>query len=482
MSEHPREITLELYVLGSETLTAEDRDAIHRHLDHCAGCDALAASMEKFYGDLRAELGNYSDNLPVLSPDELPIRTRQSIGPRGTHPPAGREVDPRFPFRVARWIVRNPVIATAGAFAGVMFASVLLLLFIPKDATAPRDLNPVELRAQGVMLQATNRYGEQLAEIEVSRDVGESYRNRPEIFEKITGLIDADGDGTNDILWVERWTGDQKVTQRIHCVALNPVRPLWTHEVDRELDYIHKPDANVVPYSITQVRAGDFDRDGRPEIYALLTSGSFSNQLLKLNAADGSETGCYVHTGGLNVLEFFDVDGDSIQEIILGGTNNSWSEATIAILDPRRVGGQSVHSRPYALRNSVPANEKAYIRIPRTIIGMYNPRNTRNFIEAVLPNPQRNVIQVGVKDDSEESRASITYYITFRTDFSVLGIDRGDVYTLVADSLYRTGKIPTPVDQAYFTNYARTISWWDGERWVQKPSWNKIALQTRDPA
>jgi hypothetical protein len=332
------------------------------------------------------------------------------------------------------------------------------------------------------MLQATNKYGDQVGEIEVTRELGESYRNNPEAFERITGLIDADGDGHDDIVWVERWTGDQKVDQRIHCVALNPVRTLWTHELRRELDYLLKTDANVIPYTITQVRLGDFDRDGRPEIYALLTSGTFSNQLLKLDAADGREMGCYVHTGGLNVIEFSDVDGDSIQEILLGGTNNSWSEATIAILDPRRVGGQSVHSEPYALRNSVPANEKAYIRIPRTIVGVHNPRNTRNFIEAILPNPQQNVLRVGVKDDSEESRTAITYYLTFRPDLSVLGVDRGDVYALVADSLHRAGKLPRQTDREYFADYVRELSWWDGEAWVHDPTWNKNAIRPRRPA
>jgi predicted anti-sigma-YlaC factor YlaD len=62
MNDHPRESTLELFVLGSKTLTDADRDAIGRHLDRCAGCRALADRMGEFYSDLRAEVGNINQS------------------------------------------------------------------------------------------------------------------------------------------------------------------------------------------------------------------------------------------------------------------------------------------------------------------------------------------------------------------------------------------------------------------------------------
>jgi predicted anti-sigma-YlaC factor YlaD len=62
MNEHPRDTTLEYFVLGSKTLTDADRDAIGRHLERCPGCRALADTMAEFYCDLRNELGNFNQS------------------------------------------------------------------------------------------------------------------------------------------------------------------------------------------------------------------------------------------------------------------------------------------------------------------------------------------------------------------------------------------------------------------------------------
>jgi hypothetical protein len=86
MNDHPRETTLELFVLGSESLTDPDRDDIGRHLEVCAGCRALVETMREFYASLRSDLGTIGGDFSFLSPEAPSAEAHPSSRARNPMP------------------------------------------------------------------------------------------------------------------------------------------------------------------------------------------------------------------------------------------------------------------------------------------------------------------------------------------------------------------------------------------------------------
>ncbi len=55
----------------------------------------------------------------------------------------------------------------------------------------------------------------------------------------------------------------------------------------------------------------------------------------------GRVLGEHWHSGHLLAVETADLNGNGEEEIILAGVNNGYRQATLVVLDPRRVGGAS---------------------------------------------------------------------------------------------------------------------------------------------
>jgi hypothetical protein len=84
----------------------------------------------------------------------------------------------------------------------------------------------------------------------------------------------------------------------------------------------------------------------------------------------GEVQGEYWHSGHLPELNVADVDGDGRQEILLAGVNDGYRQATLIVLDPKRVSGASVQRSEDTsqLQGFAPAAEKARLLFPRSCI------------------------------------------------------------------------------------------------------------------
>jgi hypothetical protein len=470
--DHPREMTLELYVLGSESMGEDEREGIARHLERCAGCREIAGRMEEYYAELRKDLAKFDDTLPVLSPDELPVKSAPLPGRRAGDRPAVHEVDTRLPFRVARWITRHPIAASAGTLFSFGLIAGLLFLALPEREREVTDINPTGFTMSGRMIVLRNNFGQEVGTIEGTDMLATVNANDPAKLPDLIQFVDADGDGVNEVVWYEATDGTQGWHRAIRCESLRPGMISWQHKIGGTDDYPGHPEAGGAIFSVQQLTAGDFDGTGGPELYALLPSGSFPAQIIKLDAARGGEIGRYRHVGGLATMRFVDIDGDTVPEIIAGGTNNSFGEAVVAILDPREISGQSPYRGDYGAAGVLPADEKAYIRFPRTIAGLADRSSVRNTIREINVDPANRNIRVSVIDNTDGVYGNADYHVNMGFDLSIGAIERGDGYNLYTDSLIASGSLSFRPDGGYFGEYRKTISWWDGAQWVHHPTWN----------
>lgn len=96
---------------------------------------------------------------------------------------------------------------------------------------------------------------------------------------------------------------------------------------------------------------------------------SYPNQFVVLSSA-GSVLGEYWHSGHLTRLDVADFDGDGREEIMLGGFNSGYRQATLILLDPAKLAPAAARpdGDPHTMRGFGPAREKQRVMFPRTCL------------------------------------------------------------------------------------------------------------------
>jgi hypothetical protein len=124
--------------------------------------------------------------------------------------------------------------------------------------------------------------------------------------------------------------------------------------------------------------------------------------------------------------------------------------------------------------------EKYYLSVPRSIVG-------KAYLEYEITkwNTARDLqIQKQFKkfkvfiDDCYTNAWHATFAAYFDFNMKPVDFSTGDGYDWLADSLYNAGKIDKIPDYKYFINdYAKTIKYWNGDKFVNKPTMNKRYLE-----
>ena len=230
---------------------------------------------------------------------------------------------------------------------------------------------------------------------------------------------------------------------------------------------------------------GDFDADGKPEVFVQANHDYFPSLVLKLNAIDGVELGHYVHIGALLQMKFADLDGDGISEIVLCGVNNAYRQACLVVLDSRFIGGHSPLKGDYELAGYPPGLERAYVLIPKTVVGKVFQYETKfNTARWLVIEKDSRRFHVVIREEFVEKTTfynldgvELSYYFNFGLAPESIGTT--DVYDLMAEKLFADGRIPTLPNYEYFESHKKTLLYWDGEAWQNHVALNKNYLEVK---
>ncbi|MDP2208317.1 MAG: hypothetical protein Q8K98_06040 [Bacteroidota bacterium] len=372
------------------------------------------------------------------------------------------------------WKLRRPIAA---------MVIVTLLLVIGKMLYGPIDKNPVTYTADGETLFLKNMYGEIVDKIFIGNFTVENINNniRDGLSNKIVSLIDINRDKINEVIYTQAYRDTRNNIVQIFCKDIIKDSILWSVNVERKLKFPYHPYVNSYLFHVGNISAGDYDNDGRPEIYINACHFSyFPGLLMKLDALSGEKLAEYINIGQFQPMEFADIDSDGVSEVILAGVNNSYDMAAVAILDTRFIEGHSPISKNYDIEEFKPGLEKAYLLIPRTIVGNYfrNEYRHNNTQNIDIKNSEKMIV-IGIADcplpSNNKKRAA--YFVQLNFDLSVKDIGTGNVYDILARQLYAEGKITRPVDYKYFDEYKKEILYWDGDKFVKYPTLNKRYLE-----
>lgn len=357
---------------------------------------------------------------------------------------------------------------------------VSLLLIIGKMWYGPIDKNPVVYVADGEMLTLKNKYGEVVDEIKLGTNTIKHYTNIIKWFpdNDLVSFIDLDNDGFNEVVFAQMFQDGSSI---VYCKSLKLNQYLWEFELKRKLSFPRKSDIQSDLFFPLKIAAGDFDNDGNPEIIILSGhNGYFPCILFKLDAKTGKELGNYLHIGTLNTFKICDIDNNGIPEILLTGISNAFDIAVFTVLDPRLIFGRSPLTKDYVVEEYEPAAEKAYIAIPRTIVGNYYSNiNRSNNGKGINIDQPKHTIRIFITDyvPPHELDHTVDLSAFFGFDLKIKSFGTHDLYDLLSRKLFKEGKISQETNIEYFEEFKKEILYWDGDKFVNYPTLNKRYLE-----
>jgi hypothetical protein len=345
----------------------------------------------------------------------------------------------------------------------ILTALVLTIAALMSDR--PRDGNAVSLTASGELLLARNRAGEVVDTLFVGAATAAAVAGQ----ERIAVCADVDGDGRNEVLWGE--ATDDPSASDICCRGLRGDGPSWKVPLKRHLDYPGQP-IKSDGFAVRLLSVADLEHDGTPEVLVIGYHPYFPSILLRLDAATGKETGCYIHAGHLLDMDLADLDGDSIPEILLAGINNSYGEGVLAVLDASVGTGAGPSTPEYAPASFARNAERWYVRIPRTIVGRAVAAERFGRASHVDVYPSEHTFRLTVEDEATDPAYRATIDGLFDFALHPLSFDGASDYDAAAARLYREKKIPQIPDKAYFDRFRSSLLYWSGTSWSTHPTPN----------
>ena len=345
------------------------------------------------------------------------------------------------------WKRRRPVTA-------ILFLA--MALFIAHVIYGPIDKHPYKITYKEKYLNVDSYLGETINSIDIGVANAGRAINMNEEGWKFAGLCNADNDEYKDLIYLER-DKDSNGFGTILCKSIHLNKIIWQHPL-REKISMPKAAVGDDRFSFWNLEIGDYDKDGKEEVYILCKNSDDPCLLLKLDAKNGKEIGSYLHIGHLNKMRILDLDGDGNYEILCCGINQAYDSACLVVLDPKKIYGHSPTFGRYIVNDWIEANEKKYVLIPKTIAGKYYKTSAYNSAND-LAIPDDKTIKIYFNDTNLNfyGGTGLFYTITFNNHLEPLQFVPHDFYNSHAQIMYDEGNIKTYPDQAYFSQYLKTI-------------------------
>jgi hypothetical protein len=486
-TEHIAEQALNLYVVEPAALDPAERDHMKQHLGGCGLCRERLAAIETFQADFMKSLeeGPTDRDRAVartLASEErarwlaLPERAFSGVRERDALVKSRRTfveiVDPFHNGLVGRVLEHfriHPVRAVAGGMAFVA-AIVALSLFVVRG---PSDTNPVRFFVKDRLLSVLNKEGRVLWTRHVpgvSDGADEEFNSPTQSDNRLIGIGDIDGKGMNVVLIRATSSFAQ---DSLHCIegdgtlrwsawAREPIR-FGKHESTKHAQM------GIYGFQVTHAAAG-----APPSLYVVAQSTQyFPSKLMKLDPQTGRELESYWHPGGIEKLAILDVDGDQREEIVIGGFNQLYGMAFVALLEQtglRGCGPLPDDARPSGM---VPGGEKYYLLFPQSDLGKIQSPVPFNSVRGIVRGA-RPYFQVYVDEGVADSgQASPTLVYTLDSTMNIVAVATGNTFEKLYDGYLHQGKLTRPRDRSYKDELAKAVLYWDGEQFVRHHAMNR---------
>lgn len=308
-----------------------------------------------------------------------------------------------------------------------------------------------------------------------------SLHKRPSDFREHTALIDVNGDGFKDGFWIEDRNVEKGLPASLFSIDGQSLEPLWPpRSIELDIDYpfdVSITHGRMRPADIVVV---DLEEDGTYELIVSLRHESYyPSALLTLDAVSGVERDIYHHAGVFSVVAAYDIDDDGKKEVLAGGTNNSFNDAVIVVLDSDRLSGIGPAQGDYRSSKPPTALEDHYIRFPRTSLARYAGLNSA-AIWNIIPKAEFRTIRLGSRsvvrttDTGEKQSGGIVWEMDFSMRSIGLGTD--DPFDVIYELALENGFVDRPLDNNFKLDLLSRIQRYTADGWEPVPFSDKANL------
>lgn len=359
------------------------------------------------------------------------------------------------------WKRRRPITA-------VVLLALVVAVF--RLGYGPLDKNPVGCEFSGEVVLIKNKSDQTIEEMHVGERTVNFFKSvlpgGPPI-----AFADVDGDGQNEIFLSQFSHEGLSSATTINARKIGKDSSIWSFSTSKTLDFPRSTDVSSPEFIAQRLIVDDCDNDGRLEVVVSAAHLAFPNLVYRLDASTGKELGHYLHLGHLAGMRVWDLDGDGIKEILLCGVNNAFKNACLVVLDPRDMNGVSPTTGDYIPTEYPPAKERAYVRIPRTVLGTLYERVAKyNLGRWIAVEPEKQSIRLLVTDvysvtgpPNEQVSADFDLIMDFK--FTPIGITSGDNFDALYDYHLKEKQLPDLGRNEYLQQFMKTLLYWDGEGW-----------------
>jgi hypothetical protein len=491
-AEHIAEEVMNLSVLAPESVDPGERDHMREHLGYCGLCRERLAAVEAFHTDLMngLEHGPTDRDSAVARTLVSEKRARWLALPEYAFTGArdrgamvrGRRtfveiVDP-FHNGLVDWVREGfrtqPVRFAAGGI--VLAAAVLAIsLFVVRG---PADTNPVRFIVKDRLLSVMNKEGRVLWTRHVPgvRDGADEEFNGPTApGARLIGIEDIDGIGKNVVLVAASSSFAQDT---LYCIEGDgTVRwALWAGEPIRfgKHDFTTHAQMGIYGFEVAHRTTA-----GRPSLYVVARSTQyFPSKLEKVDAQTGRDVETYWHPGAIQKLAIMDVAGDPGEEILIGGFNELYGMAFVAMLDKSGLHGCGPGPDDARPADVGRGGEAYYLLFPQTDLGKILSHVPFNMVSGIVPGA-RPYFQVYVDESIKDtSEAAPTLVYTLDSAMHIVTVVTGNTFEKLYDGFLRQGKLTRPRDRAYKEALMNSVLYWDGERFVRHHALNSRSVRS----
>ena len=356
-------------------------------------------------------------------------------------------------------------------------AILALLVVLAGVVYGPIDQTPVTHTLKGEMLLVQNSKGQTIDKV----NLGPTVAGRHEM--PVAAIGHNPQTRSTDLCYVA--TADQNGYLKLACRAENKVEPRWTVRLAHDLEFPHSLGLTDRPFRTAGLSIGDFAADGSGEVLlALNQQRFFPGLVIRYDLDTGEKLGAYLHVGRILSMQTADLTGDGVEEVVIGGINNAYETAYLAVLDPRKLNGHGPITPRYEATAWERASELAYVRIPRTTVGERTRMLSRwNAVTNITIDETRRRLAVRVSE-ADGSRIenfgyeAVEYELAFDFQLQPVRIGTSDSYDVMAERLVEEGQLATLPTVAYFEQFMQRLQYWGGNGWQDTPHLTTQPVET----
>lgn len=335
--------------------------------------------------------------------------------------------------RTGRFVRKNKLIFT-------LFTVVLAIIFWGSKIKLSN--NPTSYTVKGRTISVFNKYSQLLLEILTNNE----YR-KSNAAGKAMDFLDTDGDGINEIFWGDSFNEEGKI-----YLANTRLDTIWQFGLNRQINFPENPVGSV--FNFYKLKIAYWKESQKPNLFVIASSPQFASCIIHLDPQTKTEKDILLNAGHILDLEFVDLNADGINEMLIAGISNDWESGFFAVLNEKNLNGQiPVRQNKYRSSSLDIIKNVSLILFPPTELGRNIVHDHKwASILAISVKKESKTIKLEIQDGSLNGHA-LNFYVILDYNLNILNFFTSSYYDIIAEELFRKGKINFKIDHHYFNSY-----------------------------